>query len=590
MRIAEISYLQGLHALWEALGHDQRRILTFLAVLMVSAAILEGFIVGSVLPLVESLMASECVEKDFLSYRIDIGLDCEAAVARWGFLVGFLVCILASAALKLWILKVSTFLAASVGNSLAVRVYENSLTADYKTHLKNNSSDTISAGEKVQMVISGVLMPFLQVVVSLALVMSIALMLFIIDSELSISIIVLTTIFYSVVVYLVRRRLSANSRIFATCHQKKLKLMAESFGGIIDLIMSGSQANYVENFSRLDREMRSAQASNNIISTLPKIILETAGLSAIVCGSFFIAMSSTGGFSSSIPLLGAFALGAQRAMPLIQQVYLGWSKFKGNVKLLDDVLKRARCAEHKPLVLETLDTWSESLVLENISFKYDADSKFILDDVSLEIKKGEIVGVKGTTGGGKSTLIGILGGLLSPSAGKILVDGTQLNASNVQSWRTQIAYLPQHIYLFDGTIRENLSSGADGRVDDSKLIRACAAAEILEFIRSLPEGLGTRVGEGGVRLSGGQKQRLGLARVLMRSPQILILDEATSALDVDTEEKIMGNLKTLWSSNLSIILVAHRLKTLEWCDKFFTVGKSAVRVETAAESGFGSIY
>jgi ABC-type multidrug transport system fused ATPase/permease subunit len=214
----------------------------------------------------------------------------------------------------------------------------------------------------------------------------------------------------------------------------------------------------------------------------------------------------------------------------------------------------------------------ECINVEGLSFRYPGAGKDVIGDFSLTIAKNESIGVAGPSGSGKSTLVDLILGLHTPSSGQIKVDSVQITSENISSWRSMIGYVPQDIYLLDDTIAANIAFGIDvKKIDPKALEDAARGAHILDFIRSLPEGFQTEVGERGVRLSGGQRQRIGLARALYHGPEVLILDEATSALDHETEKAVMETITEL-KGKLTIIIIAHRLSTLEHCNRVLRMG------------------
>jgi ABC-type multidrug transport system fused ATPase/permease subunit len=210
---------------------------------------------------------------------------------------------------------------------------------------------------------------------------------------------------------------------------------------------------------------------------------------------------------------------------------------------------------------------ANELTLSNVSYSYPGATKPSLRNVSLTIKKGEAIALVGSSGAGKTTLADLIIGLLEPSSGKILVDGTVLDASTVRSWQDKIGYVPQQVYLGDDTLLRNVAFGeADEAIDLLRVERALDAAHLTDFVRGLPDGLATAVGERGVRLSGGQRQRIGIARALYFDPKILILDEATSALDGLTEAEVVEAIESARADRTTIV-IAHRLSTVRRCDR-----------------------
>ena len=270
-----------------------------------------------------------------------------------------------------------------------------------------------------------------------------------------------------------------------------------------------------------------------------------------------------------IPLLGVLAMGAQRLLPLLQQIYASVSTLRGARSSYEDVIELLK----QPLpvyfdnVAKNKFEFTDGIKLENIYFRYAKDMPFVISGVNLTISKGDTVGFVGKTGGGKSTLIDIIMGLLTITSGKFLVDGLELTKENVHYWQSNIAHVPQSVYLSDSSILENIAPGVFKKdIDIKKVISAVKKANLFNFINSLSKGFETIVGEQGVQLSGGQKQRIGIARALYKKSKIIIFDEATSALDHSTEESIMREIGSL-GNEITVLIIAHRISTLSGCNK-----------------------
>jgi ATP-binding cassette subfamily B protein len=266
--------------------------------------------------------------------------------------------------------------------------------------------------------------------------------------------------------------------------------------------------------------------------------------------------------------LGALALGAQRLLPALQQVYGAWAtiagshaSFEDTVELLDQPLPPdAMVPRPAPL------PFREEIRFDNVRFRYAGDGPWVIDHLNLVIPKGARVGLVGGTGSGKSTTLDLLMGLLPPTEGSIAIDGLALGGSAVRAWQACIAHVPQSIFLADTTLLQNIAFGTPPDAIDSERVRLAAQrAQIFEFIDSTPQGFETLVGERGVRLSGGQRQRIGIARALYKEASVLVLDEATSALDNSTERSVMDAIDGL-SRDLTVIMIAHRLSTVRRCD------------------------
>jgi ATP-binding cassette subfamily B protein len=274
------------------------------------------------------------------------------------------------------------------------------------------------------------------------------------------------------------------------------------------------------------------------------------------------------GVAAALPVLGALALGAQRLLPALQQVYSAWAtiagshaSFEDTLDLLDQPLPRDVAAP-RPAPLP----FRREISFDRVCFRYAVDGPWVLDHLNVVIPKGTRVGLVGGTGSGKSTTLDLLMGLLQPTEGLISIDGVVLSGSAVRTWQACIAHVPQSIFLADTTLLENIAFGTPPDAIDRERVRLAAQrAQICDFIDSMPHGFNSLVGERGVRLSGGQRQRIGIARALYKEASVLILDEATSALDNSTERLVMDAIDGL-SRDLTILMIAHRLSTVRRCD------------------------
>lgn len=216
--------------------------------------------------------------------------------------------------------------------------------------------------------------------------------------------------------------------------------------------------------------------------------------------------------------------------------------------------------------------FSKGITLENVGFNYPARNRPAVRGIDLSIERGSRVAIVGKTGSGKSTLADLLMGMLEPTEGQIRVDGSLIAGSALASWRQAVAHVPQAIFLADASIAQNISIGTtEGHLDMARIKRAAESAQLQDFVSSLPDGYDTRIGEGGVRLSGGQRQRLALARAIYRNAPFLVLDEATSALDDETEAAVLASLDGLHAEGGTIVIVAHRLSTVQRCDRIFVL-------------------
>jgi ATP-binding cassette subfamily B protein len=301
----------------------------------------------------------------------------------------------------------------------------------------------------------------------------------------------------------------------------------------------------------------------------PRVAVEAIGILLMVGLVLYLSRASRD-LMAMLPTLGLIAVGAQKLIPLLQQVYAGWSGVVTGQKSVDDVLGLLDFSPIAPPASPI--EFRGEITLENACFSYPAaPERPVLANIDLAIRRGEKIGIVGATGGGKSTLVDMLMGLLPPTAGRLAVDNPTITPQNSAAWQRHVAHVPQSIYLSDASVAENIAFGVVARrIDQARVERAAKAAGIHDHIASLPEGYLTPVGERGIRLSGGQRQRLGIARALYKDVDVLVLDEATSALDDETEARVMAAIGEL-ASDMTVIMIAHRLSTMRWCDRIIEI-------------------
>ncbi|ECL2348730.1 TPA: ATP-binding cassette domain-containing protein [Campylobacter coli] len=306
-----------------------------------------------------------------------------------------------------------------------------------------------------------------------------------------------------------------------------------------------------------------ANITNESVSAMPRIYLEGVGFCVLVFIVVFLVFKNQSDISGILATISIFVLALYRLMPSANRIITSYHDllyYRSSLDIIYQILKQ----KEESLGEEKID-FDKELRLENLSFGYK-DKKNLFTCLNLSIKKGEKIAFIGESGCGKSTLVDIIIGLLSPREGRVLVDKNELNIKNVKNYRQKIGYIPQNIYLFNDSIAKNISFGDE--VDEEKLQRVIKQANLEHFVKNLPQGVQTKVGDGGSNLSGGQKQRIAIARALYLDPEILVLDEATSALDTESEARIMDEIYKI-SKDKTMIIIAHRLSTITRCDSIY---------------------
>ncbi len=482
--------------------------------------------------------------------------------------VAFAAAALIAGVIRILLLWASIRLAVASGADLSIEVYRRTLYQPYRVHVARNSSEVISGiTNKVNGVVFSVLLPLLTLLSSTVLLVAIMLALLAIDPMVASVAAVGFGASYALITWMSRRRLYRNSQRIAYEQTQVVKALQEGLGGIRDVLLDGTQPVYCDIYRQADHPLRRAQGNNSFIGQSPRYIMEALGMVLIAALAYALSRQA-GGIATALPVLGALALGAQRLLPALQQIYSAWANIAGSHASLADTIELL----DQPLPAELLQPapapllFQKDIQFRGVRFRYTGDGPWVLDGLSLVIAKGARVGFVGSTGSGKSTTLDLLMGLLMPTEGELLVDGQPISGNRLRAWQRSIAHVPQSIYLADTTLAENIAFGVPPEaIDLDRVQQAARQAQIADFIESSPQGYQAYVGERGIRLSGGQRQRIGIARALYKQASVLVFDEATSALDNATEQSVMDAIEGL-SSDLTILLIAHRLTTVRRCD------------------------
>lgn len=384
-----------------------------------------------------------------------------------------------------------------------------------------------------------------------------------------------------------RRQMTAMAAREQWHQAEEIKVVQHALGGIKDVKVLGREHYFLDTFARSATARAQAGGYRTLFSSLPRFFLETMGPLSMVGVTLILLLQ---GHRPEIILstLTLLAVTVVRLLPSFQRIAYGLSTLRwgetslhvvhADLRELEGVAEartQASCAGGVP------PAWA-SIAFERVGFTYAGSPTPAIADVSLSISCGSVIGIVGASGAGKSTLVDLLLGLLTPTRGRILVGGVDVQ-TDLRSWQRQIGYIPQHIYLTDDTIRRNIAFGLlDAEIDDAAIARAIEAAQLTEFIASLPAGHETVVGELGVRLSGGQRQRIGIARALYHDPPVLVMDEATSALDHRTERRIVESLEALRGRH-TLVIIAHRMSTVRHCDALFMLKEGRLVASGAFE-------
>ncbi len=560
-----------LQGIWGYLSQRRRIQMGLLLLMMLASGVAELASLGAVLPFLAVLSDPARLWQQPLVQ----GLASSARLTEARQLILPAMAIFATAAVLAAVVRLANLwlnsrLAAAVGSDLSCEAYRRTLYQPYEVHLQRNSSTVITTTITQINLTVAALNALLQLITAAIVATGLLIGLLLIDWPVALVVSILFGGAYGWLAGSTRWKLRSNGERIAVATNQQLKALQEGLGAIRDVLLDGSQPTYLEIYRRADRPQRQLQAQNQYLSAFPRYILEALGTVALaLLGGLLVLQRGSG--TVVIPVLGAFALGAQRLLPALQQVYTGWAALKAYNPALSDVLAMLRQPLPAGGRLAAPMPFRKCLQLETVCFRYGEDLPDVISDLALEICPGERIGVIGSTGSGKSTLVDLLMGLLEPTSGRILVDGDDIherkNPKLLHSWRASIAHVPQDIYLADSSIAENIAFGVHPHeIDMERVRRAANQAQIASFIEANDQAYEGLVGERGIRLSGGQRQRIGIARALYKQANVLVFDEATSALDNGTERAVMDAIEGL-SRNLTLVMIAHRLSTVSNCDR-----------------------
>jgi len=579
--------MNNLVKLWKQIERRRKKQSIFVLILMFVASIFEVISIAAIIPFLGALTAPEQLYQHHLMSPLVEYFKLSAAsqlILPLTFI--FILAVIMAGIIRLTLLFVMTRFSFATGADISINIYNRTLYQDYLTHIERNSSEVIDGIiSKTNIVIGGIVGPILVLISSSIMLIAIMATLFLVDSKVALISSVGFGLIYLIVILFTRSRIKENSRRIAKESTSMIKSLQEGLGGIRDVLISGSQNFYSELYVKSNFPHRIASGNNQFIEGCPRFIVEAVGMSLIAILAYSLTQRDSG-ILNALPVLGALALGAQRLLPAIQSAYGAYTQIKGSSSSFEDVIKLldqplpsfAGHPPEKPMLFE------KQIELQNLSFYYLKDLPWVFKNVSLKITKGSRVGFIGQTGCGKSTLLDIIMGLIESSEGKIMIDNRAIDDSNRRSWQSNIAHVPQHVYLSDSSVLDNIAFGiSKNEINHEQVKLAAKQAQISEMIENWKDGYNTFVGEQGVKLSGGQRQRIGIARALYRNASVLIFDEATSALDSTTEEAVMESIDSL-DKDLTILIIAHRLTTLKKCDYIVEVqGQSSLVIKNPLE-------
>ena len=558
--------------------HERFRAFLLLIMIMIMA-IIDMIGVASILPFIAVLSNPNIIETNNIissMYKFSHNFGVENS-QQFLFILGILVFVLL--VFSLFFKALTTYAQVRFVQmreySISRRLVEGYLNQPYSWFLNRHSADlgkTILS--EVSVVIGNGIFPLMELISKGIVVIALITLLILVDPKIAVIVGLSLSAVYLLIFYLVRKFLNRIGKERLNSNKMRFTTVSEAFGASKEVKIGGLEELYINRFSTFAKNFAQSQASSQVISQLPRFILEAVAFGGIMLIILFM-MLRTGEFNNSLPIISLYVFAGYRLMPALQSIYASFTSltFVGpSIDTLDKDLKNLDKVylEKKNEVIK----FNKLISLKSICYTYPNTTKTVLKNISINIASKSKVAFIGTTGSGKTTIIDIILGLLDPQKGSLEVDNKKITKQNLRSWQQIIGYVPQHIYLSDDTIAANIAFGLNTNdIDKHRVEKVSKIANLHEFVTNeLPNNYQTFVGERGVRLSGGQRQRIGIARALYNNPKLLILDEATSALDNETEKSVMDALNNL-HKDITIILIAHRLNTVKNCDIVFKLDK-----------------
>lgn len=571
------------------LDRKQKINLLFLLLIIFVGAFVELLGVSSILPVVNVATSPETIEQTwYLSWLKQIlGLQDAGQMLIVLSVILIIIYILKNVYVTIMYNMQYSFI---FGNQkkLAVKLMDCYMHQDYLFHVSKNVAEL---QRNVTSDVNGfftVVLNFLQFLAEISVCIVLVLYLLMQDFVTTMAVAILLFVFVGLFAGLFKKILGEKGRKNREVNVQVTKWILQSFSGIKEIKVINAEDFFIYNYNKYYSQFATLQRQQSMLTFVPRPVMETVCICGLLIAVILKLTIDSSDIASFIPTLSVFAIAAFRMLPSFNRItgYLGGIMF--SKPSIDAIYQDLKEVEQLQRHRESIEKNEENMPLtkliqmNQVSFKYPESDKWILKNADIEIKKNSSVAFVGASGAGKTTAADLILGLLEPTEGRILVDGTDIR-TNMAAWHEKIGYIPQTIYLMDDTIRANIAFGIDeADINEAGIYNAIKEAQLDEFIAQLPDGIETEIGDRGVKLSGGQRQRIGIARALYRNPEVLVLDEATSALDNDTEKEVMEAIDSLHGTR-TLIVIAHRLSTIQNCDEIYEVGNGKFQLKTKQE-------
>jgi ATP-binding cassette, subfamily B, bacterial PglK len=568
--------LQNIFKSFHILNNNEKKYFKYLFVAMIFATIIEMIGIGTIPLFIVMLLSPELIYEKIhflnkISFMDDIN---EENIILFGSILIIIIFLIKNVYLGLYYYFSGLYFR-NINIRLSKTVFEHYLQSNYNFHLNKNPNEllrnTVNECNKVVSLISEIFQLFLEgmiLVIIFVLLLNVNLFL---SFSVFLVFFIVTSIFY----FFFRNVLKKLGKKIQVNTQEQLKIVSQVFNAIKEIKIYNRENVMLNIFNKNLKEIRDNTFKVSIINKTPRLFLEFVSASTVALVAVYYVIQ---GESSDeiIPILSFLAVASVRMIPAFYAVSRAMNTIRycePALNLIDEELKKEFIKEKIPS--DQKAKFFDHIILENISFNYEGSDIKIFNEMNLQINKGDKIGLLGKSGSGKSSLVNIMTGLLSPIKGSIKIDNENI-FFNLAAYQNIIGYIPQDVYLFDDTVKNNIVLNQDEKnLSEERLNYALEKSQINEFINSLSSGLNTIIGNKGIKISGGQRQRIGIARALYNDPEIIILDEATNALDEINENLIIREiLKNL--NNKTIIIISHNFNTLKKCDRILEIERGKI--------------
>ncbi|MFK5882072.1 MAG: ABC transporter ATP-binding protein [Sulfurospirillum sp.] len=455
---------------------------------------------------------------------------------------------------------------------LAYRLFENYLGMSYRNFIEKNSSELNKAIINEAQNLTTIMQAALFMMSEIFIVIFIYSMMIYVNWKITILLTVILGLNALFLLKIISPRIKKAGVDREGFQKDFFEIINSSLGNFKIIKLKSNNQEIMDRFAKASHGFAKVNILNETYSHFPRLFLEAIGFSIVAFIVIYLVMKYQSDISGAIALISMFVLGLYRLMPSANRILSSYNQILYHKKSLD-IIHNDIMYDSEQLQDDEIE-FKNKITLKDVSFEY-IENKPILNGINLEIQKGSSIAFVGESGSGKSTLVDMIIGLYKPNSGKINIDDAELNETNIKSWRKKIGYIPQSVYLFDGTVAQNVAFGS--AANKERVIEVLKQANIYDFLVQHQNGIDTIVGEDGIKLSGGQKQRIAIARALYDNPEVLVLDEATSALDNETEAKIMDEIYEA-SKDKTLIIIAHRLSTIEKCNIVYTLEHGKIKI------------